>query len=139
MRCVLLAESAILVHFHPLRMKLLLLCQEIVTLLALCTCKNDFGALCSHGYSPPKSFIDIVSVHGIKIRARKKGLRPFMPCKHSILMAVSQSFSLKVCKHYTDLPNYMINCCIISVCIHSYIDIGIVFERGFVIWRCFRL
>ncbi len=45
MRCVLLAESAILVYFHSVRMVLLLLCQEIVTLFALGTSQSDFGTL----------------------------------------------------------------------------------------------
>ena len=54
-RCVLLAESAILVNFHSVRMILLLLSKEIVTLFALGTSQSDFGTLCSHGYSPPKS------------------------------------------------------------------------------------
>ena len=45
MRCVLLAESAVLVKFHSLGMELFFLCQEIVTLLAFRAGKNDFGAL----------------------------------------------------------------------------------------------
>ena len=91
MGCMLLTESAILVHFHPLGVELLLLGKEIVTMLALGACKNDFGALCSHGYSPPKSFIYIVpSTEDIKIRARKKGLRPFVLSKHSIIKGLSQ-------------------------------------------------
>ena len=53
---MLLAETAVLVDFHSVRMKLLLLCQKIVTLFALGTCQSDFGTLCSHGYSPPKCF-----------------------------------------------------------------------------------
>ena len=92
MRCVLLAEPAILVYFHPLRVELLLLCKEIVTTLALCTCKNDFGALCSHGYSPPKSFIYIVPVYGNqKSVQEKKDLVLLMLSKHTISICSRQA------------------------------------------------
>ena len=69
MRCVLSAESAILVYFHSVRMILLLLSKEIVTLFALGTSQSDFGTLCSHGYSPPKNIISyrlIGVVHAVK-------------------------------------------------------------------------
>ena len=45
MRCVLSAESAILVDFHSVRMVLLLLGQEVVALFALGTSQSDFGTL----------------------------------------------------------------------------------------------
>ncbi len=45
MRCVLSAESAVLVNFHSVRMSLLFLGQEIVTLFALGTSQSDFGTL----------------------------------------------------------------------------------------------
>ena len=49
-RCVLLAESAVLACFHSVRMCLLILCCVVVTLLALCTCQCDS---CTHGIPPP--------------------------------------------------------------------------------------
>ena len=42
-----LAETAILLGFHSVRMSLLILCGIVVTLLALCTCQCNS---CTHLY-----------------------------------------------------------------------------------------
>lgn len=50
MKCMGMAESAILFRFHTIRMRFLILCQIVITALALRACECDLG---THFVSPP--------------------------------------------------------------------------------------
>ncbi len=75
------AESAILFRFHTIRMRFLILCQIVITALALRACECDLG---THFVSPP--------INAITKRAKKNSPKSFQLVHYIIIIFLRQRY-----------------------------------------------
>ena len=69
-----LAESAVLLGLHAVRMSLLILCHVVVTLLALRACQCD---LCAHDFHLHLYYRSLRVAYGLIFEHKKKTCLPF--------------------------------------------------------------